>query len=67
VLRKGLHKVRFYGLSACGVGAGASTPRKPAWRAHLARRADDDLLGPELYQQMLIKHERSIVFYRALA
>ena len=26
VLRKGLHKVR-YGLSACGVGAGASAPR----------------------------------------
>ena len=63
VLRKGLHKVRYYGLWRWSRREHAAQAR--LGRAHAP--TDDDLLGPELYQQMLIKYERSIVVYRALA
>lgn len=64
VLPKGLHKVRYY------------SRREHAAQARLGRahapisldRADDDPRHWDLsFQQMLVKYERSIVFYRALA
>ena len=68
VLRKGLHKVRYYGLWRWSRRERAAQARLGRSHAPISLdRADDDLLGPELYQQMLVKYERSIVFYRALA
>jgi hypothetical protein len=61
VLRKGLHKVRYYGLWRW-------SRREHAAQARLGRaHAPISLDRAELYQQMLAKYERSIVFYRALA
>ena len=63
---KGLHKVRYYGLWRWSRREHAAQAR--LGRAHApVSLDDDDLLGPELYQQMPMKYERSIVFYRALA